>query len=331
MTLNKFEFEYHLNLIYILIPILGIFMLILAYRKKERILNLMKINSVIRFKVLRNVLICISLCLMVISLLGPQKFLGFTEVSRKGADIYVLIDTSKSMLVEDVQPNRISRVKKIIGDLIDNLQGDRIGFIPFSQAAYVQMPLTDDYQLAHMFLDVIDTDMIGGGGTNIAAAIKLADSSFKRVSSSDRVIIILSDGEEQDSNSLDAVKNIKDDHLKLFTIGIGSEKGGLIPLFDDKGKEKTGYKKDNGGNFVTSRLNPDTLKKLAESGNGAYYQSSLSGNEMGTILKDISALKRDTSKTDKIKRLNHLYQYFLGAGILLFVAAYLLPERRKML
>ncbi|KNY28677.1 vWA domain-containing protein [Pseudobacteroides cellulosolvens] len=328
--MNNFEFEQPLYILFGLIPITGFIVMILAYRKKEKILDVMKIKTIIPFKVLRNILITLGLCLMVVSLMGPQIFMGYAEVSKKGMDIYVLIDTSKSMLVEDIQPNRISRVKKIIEGIIDNLQGDRIGFIPFSQDAYVQMPLTDDYQLARMFLDVIDTDMIAGGGTNIASAIKLADSSFKRVTSADRVIIVLSDGEELDSNSQEVVKNIKDKQLKVFTIGVGSDKGGLIPVYDEKSNQRISYKKDNKGDFVTSRLNADILKKLADIGNGTYYQASLSGDEIQNLLKDIGSLKRDTSKTDKIKRLKSQYQYFLGAGILLFTAACLLPERRKL-
>lgn len=328
--MNNFEFEHPLYILFGLIPIAGLIFMILAYRKKEKILNVMKIKITIPFKVLRSILITLGLCLMVVSLMGPQIFTGYAEVSKKGMDIYVLIDTSKSMLVEDIQPNRISRVKKVIEGIIDNLHGDRIGFIPFSQDAYVQMPLTDDYQLARMFLDVIDTDMIAGGGTNIASAIKLADSSFKRVSSADRVIIILSDGEELDSNSQEIVKNIKDKQLKLFTIGVGSDKGGLIPVYDEKSNQRISYKKDSKGDFVTSRLNADILKKLADIGNGAYYQTSISGDEIQNLLKDIGSLKRDTSKTDKIRKLKSQYQYFLGAGILLFIAAYLLPERRKL-
>jgi Ca-activated chloride channel family protein len=139
-----------------------------------------KINIKIKLKAIRSVLIIAGLCFMVFSLMGPQRFQGFAEVKKTGMDIYVLIDTSKSMLVEDVQPNRISRAKKIIENILNNLKGDRIGFIPFSSGAYIQMPLTDDYQLAGMFLDVIDTNMIGGGGTNIGAAISLANDSFKR-------------------------------------------------------------------------------------------------------------------------------------------------------
>jgi len=328
--LNNFEFEQPLYILFGIIPIMGLIVMILAYRKKEKILEVMKVKIKIPFKVLRSILITLGLSLMVVALMGPQIFMGYAEISKKGMDIYVLIDTSKSMLVEDIQPNRISRAKKIIEGIIDDLKGDRIGFIPFSQDAYVQMPLTDDYQLARMFLDVIDTDMIAGGGTNIASAIKLADSSFKRTSSADRVIIVISDGEELDSNSQEVVKNINDEQLKVFTIGVGSDKGGLIPVYDEKSNQRTSYKKDNKGDFVTSRLNSDTLKTLADMGNGKYYQASVSGDEIQNLIKDMGSLKRDTSKTDKIKRLKSQYQYFLGAGILLFIAAYMLPERRKL-
>lgn len=293
-------------------------------------MNTLRISTKMKFKVSRIVLITVGLSFMAFSLLGPQVFQGFTEVKRTGMDIYVLIDTSKSMLVEDIQPNRINRAKKIIGDIIDNLKGDRIGFIPFSSDAYIQMPLTDDYQLARMFLDVIDTDMIGGGGTNVGAAIKLANDSFQRASSADRVIIVLSDGEEHDSGSLDVLKGMNDKHTKIFTIGIGSEKGGLIPVYDSKNEKKIGYKKDNNDNFITSHLNPDMLEKLADLGNGPYYHSSLSGDETGLLLKDISSLKRGNTAARKMRRFNQLYQYFLGTGILLFLIACLLPERGKI-
>lgn len=327
--LDKLEYEYPLteyplNAVFILVPVLALVFMILAYRKKERILKLMKIDLKIRFKNTRNILILLGMALMFFSLLGPKLFIGFAETTKEGLDIYVLIDTSKSMLVEDIQPNRITRAKKIIENLIDKLEGDRIGFIPFSSDAYVQMPLTDDYQLARMFLDVIDTDMISGGGTNIAAAINLADKSFKSVSSSERVVVIISDGEEQDSDSQEVVKKIKDNNLRIYTIGVGTEKGGLIPVYDDKGEQRIGYKKDQSGNIVTSRLTTEILKKLAQSGNGSYYQ-----NEADNLVKDLSSLKRSTLKTDKIRKFHHLYQYFLGPGILLFLAAFFLPERRN--
>lgn len=327
--MNSLEFKYPLHATYFLLPVLALVLFVLAYRKKEKILRQLKSNIQIRYKALRTFCAVAGMVLLVFSLLGPQVFNGFTEVSKRGLDIYILVDTSKSMLVEDIQPNRISRAKKIIEDILNQLDGDRIGFIPFSSDAYIQMPLTDDYTVARMFLNATDTDMIGGGGTNIASAIKLAINSFDTTSSTDRVLVILSDGEEHDSASLDVLKSITNQQLKIYTIGVGTEKGGLIPVYDSEGKQIIEYKKDASGNFITSRLNPDTLKELAASSGGAYYPSSLSGDEVNTLLRDISTLKRGTLKTDKIRKYMPLYQYFLGAGILLFLATCLLPERRK--
>ena len=317
------NYKYPFNIVFIFIPVLALILLILAYRKKEKILNAMNIKTISRFKILKNILITLGLILVVYSLMGPQTFQGFLELKKEGLDIYVLIDTSKSMLVEDIQPNRIARAKKIIGDIIDKLEGDRIGFIPFSSDAYIQMPLTDDYNLAYMFLDVIDTNMIGGGGTNIEAAIKLAYKSFEKTSSSDKVIIIISDGEEHETESLKAAQQINDGNFKIYTIGIGTEKGGLIPVYDDNDQKTTGYMKDFSGNFVTSSLYSDNLKKLSEIGNGLYFE-----NDSSNLINDMNSLKRSTTKTEKIRRYKLLYQPFLAAGILLFAAGYLLPERR---
>lgn len=326
--MNGLEFKNLMNLIYVILPLATLVLYFLGRKKKVKILKLLKFNSVERFKWIRLPCIVLGLGLMLFALLGPQAFEGFTEVERNGLDIYVLIDTSKSMLAEDIKPNRLSRAQKMIESIIDSLDGDRIGFIPYSSSAYIQMPLTDDYDLAQMFLDVIDTDMIGGGGTNVGVAISLANTSFDKASTGDRVIIILSDGEEYNTGSVDVLKGIQDNSLKVYTIGIGTEKGGLIPVFDDSGKVRVDYKKDTNGEHVMSKLDTDALRQLAVSGNGVYYQSSVSGDEISLLIQELSSLKRNTFKTDKIRRFKQLYQYFLGAGLLLFLTAYLLPERR---
>ncbi|WP_010246555.1 VWA domain-containing protein [Acetivibrio cellulolyticus] len=329
--MNFIEFKYPFNIIYIILPLASCILLILGYKKKERILNLLRIKTVKRFRILRTVLAVLGLALILFSLLGPQSFIGLAKINKEGLDIYVLIDTSKSMLAEDIKPDRLSRAKNIIESIIDNLEGDRIGFIPFSSAAYIQMPLTDDYDLARMYLDVIDTDMIAGGGTNVGTALNLAENSFEETSSADRVVIILSDGEEHNSNSVDILKSFNDEHLKVFTIGIGTAKGGLVPDYGSDGGQKSGYKKDSNGEFVMSKLNSETLKKLASTGKGSYYQSSLTGDEIASLTKKISSLKKDTYKADEVRRFKQLYQFFLGPGILLFLIAYLLPERRNTL
>jgi Ca-activated chloride channel family protein len=328
LFLNGLELKNPMNFIYIIAPLAAFALFLLGRRKKGKILSQLRINTRERLFGIRIACMVLGLGLIFFSLLGPQAFEGFTEVEKTGLDIYVLIDTSKSMLTEDIKPNRLSRAQKIIESILDSLDGDRIGFIPYSSSAYVQMPLTDDYDLARMFLDVIDTDLIGGGGTNVGTAISLADASFDRATGSDRVILIFSDGEEYETNSVEILKGITDDSLRVYTIGIGTEKGGLIPVYDESGKVKVEYKKDSSGEHVLSRLDSGALQQLAASGRGKYYQSTVSGEEITSLIQEIASLKRDAYKTDKIRRFSQLYQYFLGAGLILFLASYLLPERR---
>ena len=327
---TDFEFKYPMNIIFIPLALIAVLFFVLAFWKKEKILALLHINFKIRFKLLRSALLFTGMGLIICSLLGPQAFAGFTEVSKMGMDIYVLMDTSKSMLVTDIKPDRITIAKRIVGNLLDNLEGDRIGFIPFAADAYIQMPLTDDYKLAHMFLDVMDTEMIGGGGTNIAAAIKLASDSFKRTSSADRVIIILSDGEEHDGDTQSVLRGINDDRLKIYTVGVGTERGGLVPIYGDDGDTVVDYMTDGKGSHVNSRLNPGNLQKLARDGNGSYFQATLQGTETLSLLEQLSGLKRDVSALEQIKRFEQLYQYFLGAGIFLLLIAWFLPESRSL-
>ena len=327
--MDNLEFRNLNYIVFMIIPVIGVLLMVFGYHRKEKILQQLKLKIRLRFKLLRIIFLLLGLVMTVFSLVGPQMQKGLTEVESNGLDIYVLFDTSKSMLTDDIKPDRISSAKKVLEELIDNLEGDRIGFIPFTSSSYIQMPLTDDYQLARMFLDVIDTDMISGSGTDIGSAIELASKSFEHTGSSDSVILIISDGEEHDSNSVEVLKKINRNDLHVFTIGIGTKKGGLIPIYDEAGMKVVDYMKDNNGEYVTSKLIPDTLKALASEGKGSYYQSTVTGEEVDRLLTDISALKRDTLKTGKVSRYRQLYQYSLGIGMLFLLLAYLLPERSE--
>ena len=328
LTPADIEFKYPLNMLYLFLAIAAAVFFILAFKKKEKIMaSLLHPGVRIRLKALRSVLLCAGLGLMVFSLMGPQTFAGYSEVSKTGMGIYVLMDTSKSMLVSDIKPDRITVAKKIVENLLDNLEGDRIGFIPFASDAYIQMPLTDDYQLARMFLNVMDTDMISGGGTNLAAAVRLAGDSFERTTNADRVILILSDGEEHDDASLGVLKNITDDGLKVYAIGIGTEKGGLVPVYNETRDAVIDYMKDESGNHVISRLNAETLKNLTL-GRGSYYQATLQGAEMSSLINELSSLKRDKLSSEQIRKFKPLFQFFLLPAILLITLAWFLPEMR---
>ena len=323
MSWTEIEFGNTENTIFIIIPVIIIIILIMGFQKKEEIIKKLNIDYKKGYRVLAFVLITVATLLIVISLLGPQIFRGYREVKREGLDIYILLDTSKSMLAEDVKPNRLELSKSIVERLLEALEGDRVGFIPFSSDAYIQMPLTDDYELARMFLKVVDTDLIAGGGTKIGAAINLATASFTRSAEGDRVILIISDGEEQESGSLEKVMAVKDEDIKIFTIGIGTEKGGLIPEFDSQGRV-TAYKQDQQGEYVISRLHSETLKRLAEIGQGTYFQVTTGGQEIDNFLAKISSLKRSQYEAERIKSYTQLYQYFLGPGLILLIIGYLL-------
>lgn len=310
------------------IPIVILLILILGGRKKADILAKMRSGLTMKYEKLRIVIMFLGLVTICIALLGPQKLAGTMEVKRESLDIYVLLDTSKSMLVEDTVPNRLEREKQIVSNILDELDGDRIGFIPFSSSAYIQMPLTDDYNMAKMFLDVVDTDMIGGGGSDVGKAIKLAYDSFERTTIGDKVILIISDGEEHDKDSEESLKKIMDDQLKVYAIGVGTSEGGLIPIYNETG-QIIDYKKDKNGNPVMSKLNDTTLKSLAKIGHGEYYSSTMDTREVNTFLSNIASLKKDGKKTKEINQYKQLYPYFLGVGIIMFLVAYLVPVRRQ--
>jgi Ca-activated chloride channel family protein len=321
------EFTNIKNSIYFLIPILVLITLILAYQKRNGIIKALSFDIDYRFKVIKPTLMTMGILLIAFSLLNPQILKGYQEVEKSGLDMYLLIDISKSMLAEDIKPNRLERTKKSIENLIDSLEGDRVGFIPFSSDSYVQMPLTDDYDLAKMFLEVMDTDMIAGGGTNIASALKLAKESFDESAKGDKVVVIFSDGEEHNQSGIEVAENLG--KVKVYTVGVGTEDGALIPEYDSQGN-RVGYKRDQSGKYVNSKLNISSLREIAESGGGKSYLVSLIGDEIEQLIDDISKLKRDKYSKDKIKKFIKIYQYFLATGLFLFLLGYLLPEWRGL-
>lgn len=308
------------------IPIATLIILILGWRKKRRILAKLRLGITMKYEKLKIAMMFLGIAIISVALLGPQRLDGTVKVKHKSLDIYVLLDVSKSMLVEDIVPNRLEREKQIVRNILEKLDGDRIGFIPFSSSAYIQMPLTDDYNMAKMFLDVVDTDMIGGGGSDIGKAIKLAYDSFKRTSSGDKVILIISDGEEHDKASEKVLEKIIDDKLKVYAIGVGTTNGGLIPTYNSSGQIDS-YKKDRNGNPVMSKLDDTTLKALTKVRNGTYYRSTVDSSEIKEFLNDISKLEKDGKKSLEINQYKQLFPYFLGVGILIFLLGYFLPIR----
>lgn len=316
---EQLEFQNPYFGIFFLIPLGAWFILLIGSRKKILIIKQLKLALHAKHAYLKWTFTTLGLLFCVIALMGPKIRIGERNINKEGLDIYVLIDTSKSMLVEDVAPSRIERSKKIIEEVLGQLSGDRVGYIPFASSAYIQMPLTDDYDLAKMFLKAIDTDMISGGGTDIGQAITLAKNSFDSSSKGDRVIVILSDGEDHNEETQKVIEKLADDHTKIFTIGVGTIDGGMIPEYSDDNSTRTGFKKDENGELILSKLDEASLKALTQQSDGQYFPMSVDDQVSHNLIQAIATLQKSTLQTKSIPEYEQEFQWFLGIGLFMLL------------
>lgn len=310
------EFGNKENIIYIIIPILLFIIFLLGLRKRENILKNIGLFSKRGIEILKILLITCGGFLVFISLLSPQKLKEDEKIQVKGSNVYALIDISRSMLTKDVYPNRLEGAKRSLDEILDGLKGDRIGFIPFSDSAYVQMPLTDDYSMGKNYVNAIDSNLISGGGTKLLQGLELANKSFEESGVNHKIVIILTDGGDYDKNIIDYAKNNK---LKIYVIGVGTENGGVIP-------GKVGFLKDKNGNTVISRLNDKFMKELANETGGKFYEVNNLTDGTKILLRDIKNLEGKNIREENLKVYKKYYQIPLGIGIILILCGYLLKR-----
>lgn len=309
------------NLIYFIFPVLSLILLIMGYEKKKKGLKFLNISNNKKINFFKIFFITIGTVLVCISLLSPQKLIEEKEVERKGNSIYILMDTSRSMLTKDIYPNRIERAKTIAKNIILNLKGDKVGIIPFSDSAYIQMPLTDDYKIAENFINVIDTNLLSGGGTNIFEGLSIANKSFKETETENKIVLVISDGGDSDDKTLDFIKK---NSLKVYSVGVGTEKGSVIP--DNK---KSGFIKDEKGNIVVSSLNSKFLKEMSEISNGKYFEVNNLSDNTKEFIYDMETLDKSKIKDEKISIYEKYFQWFLGIGLLFILIGYFLKGGTK--
>src|SRR5205807_6479991 len=219
-------------------------------------------------RILRFALLMLGLALAIVSLARPQWGYIYEDVKRKGLDLLFAVDTSRSMLSNDVHPNRLERVKLAAQDLVNQLQGDRVGLIAFAGRAFLEAPLTIDYEAAVESINDLDTKTIPEGGTNISEAISLATQTFGKSAMGSGALIIFTDGEELSGDALKTAKTAADAGVHIFTIGVGTPEGSLIPINAEGGG--TAFVKDSNGQVVKSRLDEKRLKEIAETTDGFY-------------------------------------------------------------
>jgi Ca-activated chloride channel family protein len=281
----------------------------------------------------KTVLLLLSLCCVILAALRPQYGVVFKQSERSGHSIYLALDVSTSMLAQDVQPYRLMHAKREILSLMQELNGDKIGLIVFAGDAFIQCPLTFDYDALTLLLNFADPNSVALPGSDIGKAIKTALDSFGKMPDSDKsVLIVLSDGENFENDPIALAKMAKKKGLVIYTIGIGLPEGEPIPEYSENGK-LLGYKKDKTGTVVLSKLNEELLIQVAESTGGKYYNSSVGEFVLDKVYKDIyrSENKKQKEQQNDEMMLIHQdrYQWFLALGLGLFCLAMFLSDRRR--
>ncbi len=285
-----------------------------------------------RARAARAVLLVLALGLLVVALARPQFGTRVETVRREGNDIVVALDVSRSMLAEDVGPNRLERSKIEIQRLIQRLEGDRIGLVAFAGQAFVQSPLTTDYGAARLFLNAMDPDLVPVQGTNLGEALSVALDGFRTKpgmpdTREHRVVVVVTDGEDHEGEIDAAVERARTAGVRIYTVGVGSPDGVPIPEFDERGQRR-GFKRDEQGSVVTTRLDEAVLMQISRLTGGRHYRSTPAASELDALVEDLATLGGREIETREITQFDEQFQFALGLAILALIVEALLPRRR---
>jgi Ca-activated chloride channel homolog len=276
----------------------------------------------------KRALFLASMALLFAALAEPQAGYRWEQVKRRGNDVIFAVDTSRSMSTPDIKPNRLDRAKLAISDFLTHLDGDAVGLVAFAGGAFLQCPITLDYGAFQESLNALDTHVIPRGGTNIESAIREAQAAVQRRPDSDRVMILVTDGEDLEGNALVAAKAAaKEDGLKIYTVGVGTANGDLIPLSAEQGG---GFLKDASGNLVKSRLDESALKAIAEATGGLYAPLGAQGQGLESIYAQaLAPLAKHDLASRQQKQYTERYQWPLAAALGLLLASMSIGSRRR--
>ncbi len=276
----------------------------------------------------KAVLLILGLAFVVIALARLQFGTHLEMLKREGIDIIVALDVSNSMLAQDMKPNRLEKAKQELRSIIDRLKGDRIGLIAFAGEAFVQCPLTLDLGTARLLLQVMDNQSVSIQGTSIASAIQVAQKSFESKEKKHKVLVILTDGEDFGGNVEQAADDARNDGIKVYTVGIGNPAGEPIPILDRQGNQ-VGFKKDENGEVIMTKLDEATLRKLSLTTGGKFYSASAGEMELDKIFDDIAGMEKKELEGTLVTKYDDRYQWPLLIALILLVAEFFVPERKK--
>jgi len=275
---------------------------------------------------LKTILLVVGIFFVILSSTGPQIGSKLTELKRKGIDIIIALDISKSMNAIDVTPSRISKAKSQLGRLINNLDGDRVGLIVFSGSAHTHCPLTLDYSAAQLFLNSVDTDLISDQGTDVAAAIRLAMDNIPENEETFKLILLVSDGEDHQGSAIEAIKEAADRGVIIHTLGIGTVKGGPIPILNQKG-QRIDFKKDRNGNIITTILEESFLNEIARKTGGMYIRIDNKANAIRPLLSEINEMENKELKSHIFSQYEDRYQFFVAIALFFLILEFFIPTK----
>jgi len=331
----RFANETYLNFLW-LIPVLLVlaFWMMNVRRKKMEVFagrslwqDLMPDLSFFRMR-FKFLFFLIALSGVIVALARPQFGSKLKEVKREGVELIIALDVSNSMLATDVRPDRLQRAKMAIEKLVEKLEDDRFGLIVFAGDAYVQVPVTTDFSAVKLFLSSVNTDIVPKQGTAIGSAIELAMKSFDPTSELEKAIIVLTDGENHEDNAIEAANKAKEKGVTVYTIGLGSPEGSPIPVKGSYGQRA--FRKDASGQTVISKLDEQTLNKIAVAGGGEYYRASTSDVGLKRLFRDISQMEEKEIESRVYSDYDDQFQYFLGLSLIfLFLDAVLLEKKNR--
>ena len=273
----------------------------------------------------RTMLTLLGLLFMVLAMAQPKWGFEWEDLKQEGVDIIVAVDVSQSMLAADIKPSRLERARHEVSDLLNLLDGDRIGLVAFAGTSFLQCPLTLDYQAAGIFLDALEPDLIPIQGTSISHALRTAIEAFSRVEKKSKAIILITDGEDHGGNLEEVSRLALEEGVKIFVIGIGQETGAPIP----SAEPGRGFKKDSSGELVLSKFNEPLLQKIAVQSGGTYVRSVIGDMDLQKIyLEDIKqTVATKELRTSRRKRWQERFQWMLALALLCLTAERAVREK----
>ncbi len=277
-------------------------------------------------RALKFALLFSALALVILGISNPQIGTKLEEVKREGVDIMIALDVSNSMKAEDIKPNRLESAKQEISRMFDKLQNDRVGLVVFAGDAYLQLPLTTDYSAGRLILGTIDVDVVPVPGTAIGSALRLSMKSFLAEVKKYKVIVLITDGENHEDDAIAAAKECRADGVIVHTIGMGSPEGAPIPIYQNE--VQTGFKKDNEGNVILTKLDERALQEIADAGGGKFIRATNQQNELDAIFKEIETMEKKEYGAKLFTEFEDRFQYFLLPALLLLLLEFFLSDRK---